>query len=147
MYNILKELKYLDIQVHRRLSASVSPFTKRLNFTQANIIRYLSEHDGLATQNELVTYLGLKKPSVTAVLKDLENRGLIIRYSDPDDLRRNYIALSKTAKQKTHTLYTSIQSLNKQLIRGIPEQELKDFLGTIHKMLKNMEVAFDETNL
>lgn len=147
MYNILKELKNLDVQIHHCLSTLADPLDNRLNITQANIIRYLSEHNGLATQNELVNYLGLKKPSVTSALKALENYGLILRYSDPDDLRCNYITLSDTAKQKTKELLASIKKLNEQLIRNISEAELQAFLETIHKFLRNMGVENYEINL
>jgi DNA-binding MarR family transcriptional regulator len=56
---------------------------------QAGVLRHLAHSPG-NSQRELAEALGMHAPRLTALIDDLEGRGLVQRTRDPND-RRNYV--------------------------------------------------------
>ena len=65
---------------------------------QAGCLFILSK-EGRLPQKEIAKKLGVKPPSITALLKKLEARGLIVRSSDEQDQRVSWITLSDEGRR------------------------------------------------
>ncbi len=64
---------------------------------QWRVMRVINDR-GLTDATGLAETSLLRAPSVTRILKELEERKLIIRKTDPDDRRRMLVALSETGQ-------------------------------------------------
>jgi DNA-binding MarR family transcriptional regulator len=73
------------------------------------VVLALLEDSGPCSQKSVAERIGFDKSDVTKLMNDLEDRGLVRRVDDPEDLRRHRVTL--TAKGK-HQLEASDRELN-----------------------------------
>jgi homoprotocatechuate degradation regulator HpaR len=83
---------------------------------QWRVIRALSEYQPLDA-SELATRSFLLAPSLTRILKNLENQGLITRNADSSDQRKQVVSLSSKGQQRfdqaapeSEALYADIEA-------------------------------------
>jgi homoprotocatechuate degradation regulator HpaR len=83
---------------------------------QWRVIRALSEYQPLDA-SELATRSFLLAPSLTRILKNLENQGLITRSADSSDQRKQVVSLSSKGQQRfdqaapeSEALYAEIET-------------------------------------
>jgi homoprotocatechuate degradation regulator HpaR len=83
---------------------------------QWRVIRALSEYQPLDA-SELATRSFLLAPSLTRILKNLENQGLITRSADSSDQRRQVVSLSSKGQERfdqaapeSEALYAEIEA-------------------------------------
>ena len=74
----------------------------------------------------------------TALLKELEQRGLIRKEPVSYDARRKKIVVTEKALQYKDCVLKGLDKLNQKLIAGISEEEMQVFFSVIDKMLKNL---------
>ena len=69
--------------------------------------------------------LGVKPPSITALLKKLEARGLIVRSSDEQDQRVSWITLSDEGRRYIRRIKDAMKEMEGTMFRDIlPEERL-----------------------
>ena len=81
-----------------------------LTFSQVEILQFIGR-DGRKTMKSIATHLQITPPSTTALITEMERKGLVIREPDPDDHRRAWIVFTP----KTKKLFTAICT-NKELV-------------------------------
>ena len=94
---------------------------------QWRVMRVLNDR-GASDPTGLAEVGLLHAPSVTRIVKDLEERRLILREDDPDDRRRTLIALSPEGK-------TLLREISPHMVRIL--QEYSDRFGS--KRLESLE--------
>lgn len=57
-------------------------------------IRFLFEHDCVATPAQLTEFFGFSQARLTKILSELENDGMVLRQGDPKDRRRVIVHLT-----------------------------------------------------
>lgn len=77
----------------------------------------------------------LLAPSLTRILRDLEERHLILRRADPDDLRASLISLSPQGRTLLDAAAQSSEPLYRALIERLGEERIE----TLLKLLKEVE--------
>ncbi len=112
----------LPMQLLKAREAAMSRFRPMLRdhgLTEQRwrVIRAIHEHNKIDA-SELAIKSFLLSPSLTRILKYLENEKIIIRSEDINDLRRSVFSLSKKGEQvilditpETENLYQEIESL------------------------------------
>lgn len=91
---------------------------------QAGCLFILSK-EGRLPQKEIAKKLGVKPPSITALLKKLEARGLIIRCQDEGDQRISWISLSEEGKCYINRIKEAMKEMDTSMFRDIlPEERL-----------------------
>ena len=83
----------------------------------------------------------LRPPTVTEMLKSLEARELILRIPDEQDGRFKRIVFTEKAAAVKDALNKEIHETEELLLRGISEEELKEFIRITEKMLQNLECS------
>jgi DNA-binding MarR family transcriptional regulator len=71
---------------------------KGLAFSAFGVLGRLNR-DGMATATELAAYMRIKPQSLTRLIANLEQRGLIARRSNGEDRRQNLIEITKAGVQ------------------------------------------------
>lgn len=96
-------------------------------------------NQGEMTQQNIAYIIQKDKNSVTQFIDNLEKKGLVQRVVDTADRRVNNIKLSKAGlAMKDNTKKVAIAAIN-DILEGIPEEELKDFVKVLNKACENIE--------
>lgn len=77
-------------------------------------------------------------PTASALLKELEQRGLIRKEPVPYDARRKKIVATEEALQYKDCVLSGLEKLEQKLTAGIPDEEMQVFFTVTDKMLKNL---------
>lgn len=91
---------------------------------QAGCLFILSK-EGKLPQKDIAKRLGVKPPSITALLKKLEARNLIVRTQDDQDQRVSWITLSEEGKCYINRIKDMMKEMDEAMFRDVlPEEKL-----------------------
>lgn len=91
-------------------------------------------------QRDIEGHLKLKTPTVTGILKRLEEKEMIIRYQDEKDARRTCHKLTKKGSDVVeHAFNFGIANMEKKIVSGLTEEEKSNLNYLLKKVLKNVE--------
>ena len=85
---------------------------------QAGCLFILSK-EGKLPQKDIAKRLGVKPPSITALLKKLEARNLIVRTQDDQDQRVSWITLSEEGKCYINRIKDMMKEMDEAIFRRI----------------------------
>ncbi len=95
-----------------------------------------TKHD--VFQKDIEEEFGLRPPTATALLKELEQRGLIRKEPVSYDARRKKIVVTEETLKYKDCVLRGLDELNRKLTAGISEEEMQVFFTVTDKMLKNL---------
>lgn len=104
-----------------------------INSTYHRIMRTI-EHMGVVSQNDLVNCTGLKAPTISLMLKNMEYDGLIEKTSDPNDARSVQIRFTEKGKEQSKKNIEFIRSLEEDVESIISEEERKVVIEVLKKL-------------
>lgn len=135
----LKEIKELLNAVARE-SILDDYFSKYIgNYTQMLVIKHLIDAgDREVFQKELEAVLNARKSTVSGILDTMEKNRIIVRVSSKTDGRSKVVKLSESAKRYKKDIFNLMESIDKRLIFGISEEDLKTFYRVIETMKENI---------
>jgi DNA-binding MarR family transcriptional regulator len=124
-------LRTAYLAFHRRANAIFS----RLGVTadQYVVMAILAEQDSL-TQKEIVDRAGSDPNTITAILRRLEEKSLVIRTPHPQDGRARCTCLSPSGQQLVRTLAHADRQLLHQVQAGFEPTELAQFLEYLNRI-------------
>lgn len=118
--------------------------TTSIGFVLLNI----SSQDGTPA-TKIAPLMGLESRSLTRVLKNMEEKGLIYRKPDENDGRSVRIYLTEEGKKKKEVSRATVLSFNEKVREKIPESKLNiffDVINDINKILDNNKVYENANN-
>ncbi len=118
-------------------------FPDSLPHSSRRLMRILSECEGIS-MIDLVKYTHLSKPTVSLDLKKMEEFGLVIKENDPNDARISKIYLTEKGKVLERQNFENLQSIDRYVMRGLSDEEIKTVTEILLKMRKNL-LCEDET--
>ena len=89
-------------------------------------------------QKDIEEEFGLRPPTATALLKELEQRGLIRKEPVPYDARKKKIVVTEEALQYKDCVLKGLKELDQKLTAGISDEEMRVFFYVTGKMLDNL---------
>jgi DNA-binding MarR family transcriptional regulator len=95
----------------------------------------INEKEG-TTVSQAATLLGLKSTSLSRMLRQLEESGLIYRESNAGDKRSVKIYLTETGKEKRHQARVLVRQFNNHLDAHISENERESLVKVLNKVIK-----------
>ena len=98
----------------------------------------LAHEDSELFQKDLEDEFGLRPPSASALVKKLEQDGLISRVPVSYDGRLKRIVPSEKARQNREKVLRDVQDFENRLLQGIPEREQALWLEITKKMIENL---------
>lgn len=87
----------------------------------------------------LQNIMELSGPSVTSLLNGLEKNGFIVRYTDSEDGRAMQIQITDKGSRIMKNLDKVFRDSEKQLVKGMSEEEQTVFMTLLEKAYKNMQ--------
>jgi DNA-binding MarR family transcriptional regulator len=127
-------LREADMTFNRALREQLTRHD--VTFSQFQHIWQLCTEDGLA-QFELSRRVGIENASSTAVIDQLEKRGLIARRRDPKDRRRIIVTLTAAGRALEGPLGACAVAVNRRARRGVSRDEMAALFDIARRLIDN----------
>ncbi|MBR6254067.1 MAG: MarR family transcriptional regulator [Clostridiales bacterium] len=114
----------------------------RLTSVQAHVMGYLNmQHElgNVVYQKDIEQVFHIQRSTATGILKLLEQRGSIRRVSEQRDARLKRIEVTEKARLAKKRVDSTIEGVEKRLVRGLTDEEIKTYIELTEKMRRNLE--------
>ena len=133
----MRSIKRLSNGISREMCAAFG--SGMFSGAQGRTLHFLLAHTKIDIfQKDIEEEFGLRPPTATALLKELEQRGLIRKEPVPYDARKKKIVVTEEALQYKDCVLKGLEELNQKLTAGISDEEMEVFFSVTDKMLKNL---------
>ena len=109
-----------------------------LSGPQGLILIYLCENDEEIYQKDIEKYFNIRSSTATGLLNSLEKNGYITKEPVENDKRMKKIKATEHAYSTVEKIDNHVIQLEKIMLDGIDEKEVKQFRNTISKMTLNL---------
>ena len=133
----MRSIKRLSNGISREMCAAFG--SGMFSGAQGRTLHFLLAHTKIDIfQKDIEEEFGLRPPTATALLKELEQRGLIRKEPVPYDARKKKIVVTEEALQYKDCVLKGLKELNQKLTAGISDEEMQVFFYVTDKMLDNL---------
>lgn len=130
--------KILNTAIERLLNQKMNELG--ITYTQATIIGYLNlKKEKIVFQKDIEISLGLTHPTVSSILKRLENKNLIKTEVYVDDKRLKKITLTEESYEILEKIQNKIESITQKLFLNISQEEINSLDINIKKIINNIK--------
>ncbi|MGV8906062.1 MAG: MarR family winged helix-turn-helix transcriptional regulator [Acetobacterium sp.] len=128
-------------QMNNRFDHHFNIVLKQWNLTssQFEVIMYLLGHQTMeVNQKQIEDDFKLKSPTVSGIVKRLEEKGFIERHTDQLDRRINHIELTEKSKALEPCLIEEITRVEAHALRDIPDDKIALLNELLNKVMRNI---------
>jgi MarR family transcriptional regulator, repressor for mepA len=109
-----------------------------LTDSQANLILFLAHRaDQKIRQRDIEVALNLTNPTVSGLIKRLEQKQFVVRSADPEDSRARFIFLTEKAELLVDQIFEHIHQTESKLLEGFTEEELGQVSSLLRRIAEN----------
>lgn len=142
--NICVELRALVHQIMRYVQSRTDVINvERITGTNGWIIAYIAQSDGDVYQRDLEKAFGITRSTASKVVDLMAQKGLVEKQSVINDGRLKRLALTPKASELCGIINTECQKVEKELLKGFEEAEIKQLLGYLCRIKGNIENTRD----
>ena len=135
--------KSIRIAIDEALDKELSTDGKtKLTSVQAHVMGYLNmQHElgNVVYQKDIEQVFHIQRSTATGILKLLEQRGSIRRVCEEKDARMKRIEVTEQAIQTKKRVDSTIGRVEKKLVDGLSEEEIRSYIELTEKMRRNWE--------
>ncbi len=107
---------------------------------QSHLLGYFAHHKKTRfLQSELQQHLGIRRSTMTNILKGMERDGLILREETEEDKRQKWVVLTELAEQKCAEHFHLVQDFEAAMTAGLSKEQLQQFFGITDQIRRNLE--------
>lgn len=107
---------------------------------QGWIIGYLYDHrDEEVFQKDIETEFYIARSTVTCLVKQMEKKGYITRVAVERDSRLKRLCLLEKGEKLHESFHHNIDTVERQIREGIPEEQLQIFFKVAEQIRENLE--------
>ena len=132
---------FLIKQINNVYEKDLNEKLKGLGITssQCAVLDYLfhTSRDEIS-QRDVEKALNLKNPTVTGILKRLDEKGYILCVPNAKDKRKKNIYLTEKAYDIQRRMETDRRKLDRELTRGMSKREVESLTKNLEKLLYNI---------
>lgn len=130
-------IKKLALESDKQALAILAP--AELTPSQFKIIKFLFwQGDTHIRQVDIEKHFSMTNPTVTGLLKNLEEKGWIRREVNPEDSRSKIICLTDAALVRKEELYAYGEQIEEALIHDLTEKEREMLEKLLKKLVKQV---------
>lgn len=132
--------RYIGILANRlRREIDALSFRGQYSGTEGKALHFILAHeDSELFQKDLEEEFGLRPPSASALVKRMEQDGLIRRVPVSYDGRMKRIVPSEKARQNRQKVLRDVWELEDRLLAGISPEEQAQWLEITKRMIENL---------
>ncbi|MCD7894063.1 MAG: MarR family transcriptional regulator [Erysipelotrichaceae bacterium] len=132
----IMNIKILNTAIENILNRDFAEFD--ITYTQATVIGFLNQHNGEEIcQRDIENALGLSHPTMSSILKRLDEKKLIRTEALATDRRYKRAELTDSSKKMVDTIQQKINSINERLTQGLSQTEEEEFERVMNVMIQN----------
>lgn len=140
MRNPANEVRSIARLLQREISQSVLPYG--VSRQQYQVLSYLYHKQSCDVyQRDVEAQFGMPRSTVSGLMKDLEENGLILRQPVESDSRLKRLMLTEKSLNICRRVRQGMVELNQQLAGGISEDELSVFWKVADQMKANLALS------
>lgn len=128
-------------QINNVFEKELNEKVKKLGLTssQCAVLDYLfhTSKDEIS-QRDVERHLSLKNPTVTGLLKRLDEKGYILCVPNAKDKRKKNIYLTEKAYDIQRRMEAERKKLDRELTRGMSKREVDALMRNLEKLLYNV---------
>lgn len=127
----------------RAFQKKITGKLKNLSKNQPMVIKIIGM-EGEVMPSTIGKYTGMNKSSLTHLVDDLENKGIVYRKNDPEDRRKVLVSLTSKGLKCYSRLNKITAEMADELLKYICEEDLDDFiqsLETMTRILRKIEAS------
>ena len=113
-----------------------------ISFSEQLIIMYLI-HNNFVNQENIVKHFMIDKGAIAKTLTHLENKGLILRTSNPHNRREKLISLTDKASDVVLFMNETWKEWNNCLFDGIGKEDMEIFQRVAIQISENATIAIN----
>ncbi len=111
-----------------------------LTTAQCEVLNYLFEtNKEYVHQIDLEKHLSLSNPTVTGLLKRLDEKGYVLIVQNNGDKRKKNIHLTESAYKMQKRIRSCRKKANNRLVLGMPRKEQQKLASVLEGLLENIE--------
>ena len=133
-------IKFINGKINTKINKNLLEFN--LTGVQHEILCFIdrNEYERDVFQKYIEKCLKLTNPTVTGIVKRLEEKQMIARYPSSTDARYKCLHVTEKGKEVICKSFKfGSDNIEKQLVKGMTEKEIKILKDLLYKALKNME--------
>lgn len=118
-----------NLELYKRKNLEKS----ELNMTDSLALHLIRKNQGIS-QDKLADMIGVDKGLVTKIVKQLEQKQLVLRKKNPDDKRMNFLFPTSKAEEIKHSVVDIERAYFKMLFDEFTKEEYECFLSLLTKV-------------
>ena len=135
------EIHCVSMAIRRALDVSISTqVSPELTGTRGMVLGFISRctAEGKAVyQRDIEDHFHISPPSVTGLLKAMDQDGFIVRTSTAQDARLKSLALTEKGRACDQALRTCIDAFERELRKGLDDAQLDQLQRTLALLYQN----------
>lgn len=135
-------IKAMSNRMMRKLNGAAAGIdNESISSAQKRVIVYLYEQKDNSDifQRDVEQYLSIRRPTATRMLNNMEENGLVRRESVDYDGRLKKLTLTEKSIDLYNEIFNDIDTVERNMTRGLTEDEKKEFLRIAGKIIQNLE--------
>ena len=141
MPHIGKEIRMLSNRIKRAIDESGCGLqAEDLTAIQGYILGFLQHNlDRDIYQRDIEREFRIRRSTATGILQNMEKNGYITRAPVEHDGRLKKLCLTEKAERRHDEIHRNIENIERQLRKGISQEEIETFLAIVGRMAENLE--------
>ena len=108
---------------------------KELSKNQPMVIKIIGM-EGEVMPSTIGKYTRMEKSSLTRMVDDLENKGIVYRKTDPDDRRKVLVSLTEKGMTYFNYLNEITAEMADEILKFVDEKDIEDFVQSLETMVR-----------
>ncbi len=109
-----------------------------------HVMNPLMENESL-TQLQLVNMTGLKAPTISITLRNMEREGIVRREKNDSDRRETHVYITDKGREMYAKIVETLEKAEKLMLEGLTDRELKSVRTVLGKMSANLGAELGES--
>jgi DNA-binding MarR family transcriptional regulator len=114
---------------------------KELSKNQPMVIKIIGM-EGEIMPSTIGNYIGMNKSSLTRMIDDLEEKGMVFRKNDPEDRRKVLISLT----DKGLECYNYFNEIVDEIFESVDKNDVEDYLQSLETMVRILRKFGNQLN-
>ncbi len=126
-------LKHAQARLAELTAEALAPF--RISGRELAVLLVLASQEP-ASQQQAARRLGIDRTTMVAFVDALEDKGLVARRPDPDDRRRNVVALTTTGHDTLHRATRASEDAERRFLAPLSQSSGESLKRTLAKLVQ-----------
>lgn len=100
------------------------------------LLSYLESHHGESTPSDLCTALGVSAPRTAAMLRTLEQKGLLQRHADGSDKRRVVVTMTENGRRAAESRRQNLSERVRYALEQLGERDAREFIRILDRIVE-----------